>query len=169
MTTSSYRILLVMGTTHWSHALTEHAIAEAVAADARGATVELDVLYIIEQDDLDRVYRSVGESGFLGTRPQAEITSLLLQEHLRVAAKRIEEARRAVEERGYKTTERHVTGHYEAEVRAAASTGQYDVIFLSRSDKTFLSRFFFGSEADRVARWVREEGYGKVVVEDTEG
>jgi nucleotide-binding universal stress UspA family protein len=160
-----HRILLVMGTTRWSQALTAQAIAEAAAADARGETVELDVLYIIEQDELDRVYRSVGESGFLGVRPQAEITSLLLQEHLRVAARRIEEARRAVEERGFHSTERHVAGAYDAEVRRAAATGHYDVIFLSRSDQPFLSRFFFGSETDRVARWVREEGYGKVVVE----
>lgn len=168
MTTAAYRILLVMGTTRWSRALTELAIEEAAAADARGLTVELDVLYIIEQDDINRVYRAVGDTGFLGTRPQAEITSLLMQEHLRISAKRIEEARRAVEERGYKTTERHVTGSYEAEVRRSVSTGGYDVIFLSRSDQPFLSRFFFGSEADRVARWVREEGYGKVVIEDTE-
>ena len=168
MTVSSYRILVVMGTTRWSRALTEHAIEEAAAADARGETVELDVLYIIEQEDLDRVYRSVGDSGFLGVRPQSEITSLLLQEHLRVAAKRIEEARRAVEERGFHSTERHVTGSYEAEVRMATSTGNYDVIFLSRSDQPFLSRFFFGSETDRVARWVRAEGYGKVVVADQE-
>jgi nucleotide-binding universal stress UspA family protein len=167
--TAPYRILLVMSTTRWSRTLVERAIEDAAAADAQGHAVELDVLYIIEKDELDRVYRAVGETGFLGTGPQAEVTSLLLQEHLRVAARRIEEARKAVEDRGFPTTERHVTGNYEAEVRKAASTGHYDVIHLSRSDQPFLSRFFFGSETDRVARWVREEGYGKVVVEDTEG
>lgn len=163
-----YRILLVMSTTRWSRALVQHAIDEAAAADAAGKTVELGVLYIIEKDELDRVYRSVGESGFLGTRPQEEVTSLLLQEHLRVLHNRIAEVRKAVEDRGFATTQREVTGSYEAEVRKAAQEGQYDVILLSRTDQPFLSRFFFGSDSDRVARWVREEGYGKVIVEDTE-
>lgn len=163
-----YRILLVTSTTRWSKALVEHAIEDAVAADAAGKTVELDVLYIIEQDELDKVYKSVGESGFLGTQPQAEIASLLTQEHMRVAAKRIREVRKAVEDRGYATREIEETGNYEAIVRRFAMEGHYDVILLSRSDQPFLSRFFFGSDSDRVARWVREEGYGKVIVEDTE-
>ncbi|MFZ5475488.1 MAG: universal stress protein [Myxococcota bacterium] len=168
MTSATYRILLVMSTTRWTKALVEHAIEEAAAADAAGKTVELDVLYIIEQDELDRVYRSVGGGAFLGTKPQAEITSLLLQEHMRVAARRIEEARRAVEDRGFATVEREVTGNYEQEVRKAAQEGHYDVILLSRTDQPFMSRFFFGSDTDRVARWVSKEGYGKVIVEDTE-
>lgn len=162
------RILLVMSTTRWSRALVEHAMKEAAAVDAAGKTVELDVLYIIEQDEIDRVYRSVGNSGFLGTGPQADIANLLLQEHMRVAARRSEEVRRAVEDRGFATREREVQGSYDQELRKAAAEGHYDIILLSRSDQPFLSRLFFGSETDRVARWVREEGYGKVIIEDTE-
>jgi nucleotide-binding universal stress UspA family protein len=168
MTTAPYRILLVMSTTRWAKALVDHAVEEAAGADAAGKTVELDVLYIIEQHELDRVYNSVGGGAFLGTKPQAEITSLLFQEHRRVAARRIAEARLAVEERGFASTEREVTGNYEDVVHKAAAEGHYDVILLSRTDQPFLSRFFFGSDTDRVARWVREEGYGKVIVEDTD-
>lgn len=157
-----------MSTTRWSRTLVQHAIDEAAAGDALGKTVELDVLYIIEQEEIDKVHRAVGEGGFLGTRPQEEVTGLLLQEHLRVLAKRIEEVRKAVEERGFVTTQREVTGDYEAEVRKATQGGRYDIILLSRSERPFFARFFFGSDSDRVARWVREEGFGKVIVEDVE-
>jgi len=165
---TTLRILLVLSTTRWSRPLVDHAVEEATQADAAGKTIEFDVLYIIEQEELDRVHRSIGEAGFLGATPQAEVTSVLMQEHLRVARKRIAEARKAVEDRGYSTSEREVTGAYEETVRQAAAEGRYDVIFLSRSDQPFLTRFFYGSEADRVARWVRKEGFGKVVVEDTD-
>ena len=163
-----YRILLVMSTTRWSRTLVEHAVEEAAMMDAAGRTVELDVLYIIEQDELDRVHRTVGEAGFLGTRPQDEVTSVLLQEHLRVLHKRIAEVRKAVEDRGYATHLVEKRGAYEQLVREAAATGHYDVLLMTRSDKPFLSRFFFGSDSDRVARWLKEEGYGRAIVEDTE-
>ncbi len=165
MSISSWRILLATSTTRWSRALVEAAVAEAARADADGRTVELDVLYVIEQHDLDRVYKAVGGSGFLGTQPQQEITSLLYQEHLRVATRRIEEARRAVEERGFATRQRECVGEYGAEVRRAAQEGAYDVVVMQRSSEAFLARFFFGSESDRVARWAKAEGIETLFVD----
>ena len=59
-----------------------------------------------------------------------------------------------------------VEGNYKDEASKAALEGDVDLVFMTRADKPFITRFLFGSEAETVARLVREGG-GRVVINDS--
>jgi nucleotide-binding universal stress UspA family protein len=156
------RILVVMSTTRWSKR-----IGDVVLREAKAGPAEIEVLYVVEQDEIDKSIQRASDSGFLGPRTQASLVQTLVDENKRVAERRRERVRLAVEAVGCTSTWREVVGDYEEEVRRATETGHYDVIVLVRSDESFLHRLFYGSEDDRVATWVRTEGGGaEVLVEE---
>jgi nucleotide-binding universal stress UspA family protein len=155
------RILVAMSTTRWSKRIGDVALEQA-----RKGPAELEVLYVVEQDEIDRATQRAADSGFLGPRTQEALVQTLVEENKRVAERRRERVRKAVESAGVPSTWREVVGDYEEEVRKATETGHYDVVVLVRSDESFLHRLFYGSEDDRVATWVREEGGAEVRLED---
>ena len=161
-----YRILVVMSTTRWSKRLGEVALQELGAAEAQGRPAELDVLYVVEQAEIDRTARKVGDSGFLGHEAQETLVRTLLEEHERVAARRRERVRAAVEALSVPTTWRQATGDYEEEVRRALAGEHYAVVILVQTKLSFLERLFHGSEDERVARWVRDASGARVRVEE---
>ncbi|MFN7143272.1 MAG: universal stress protein [Myxococcota bacterium] len=161
-----YRILVVMSTTRWSRRLGEVALREVNAATAAGRPAELDVLYVVEQAEIDRAGRAVGDSGFLGPDTQEGLVKTLLEEHRRVAARRQARVRKAVETLTCRTSWHEVTGDYEEEVRRAVADEHYDVVVLVQSRLSFLERLFYGSEDDRVAKWVRDATGSRVLVEE---
>lgn len=160
------RILVAMSTTRWSRRLHDVALREVEKARTEGREAELEVLYVVEQAEIDFLVKRVGDGGFLGLETQAALMKTLLDEHERVAVRRQERVRRAVEDVGCPTTWHKVTGDYEKEVHGAVTAGGYDTVVLVRSDTSFLQRLFYGSEDDRVARWVRDETGARVLIED---
>lgn len=160
-----YRVLVVMSTTRWSRRMGELGLRELEAAKTRGQGVELDVLYVVEQEEIDRAARSVGDSGFLGRDVQKELIQTLLEEHQRVAERRRLRVRKAVESLGCAHVWTQVVGDYERRVHEAVTEGHYDVVILVQSRLSFLERLFHGSEDDRVARWVRTESGARVDLE----
>lgn len=164
---ATHRVLVVMSTTRWSKRMNELGLREVETAAAGGQAVELDVLYVVEQDEIDRVARSVGQSGFLGRDVQDELVQTLLAEHSRVAERRRERVRKSIDTIGCKGTWTQVVGDYEAQVHQAVNASHYDVVILVQSRLSFLERLFHGSEDDRVARWVRTEGGTRVLLEES--
>lgn len=160
------RILVVMSTTRWSKRLGDVALRELQAANAEGRPAALDVLYVVEQDEIDRTARRAGDSGFLGHEVQEKLVRTLLEEHERVADRRRERVRKAVENLGVPTEWRQVVGDYEAEVHRAVSGERYAVVVLVQTRLSFLERLFHGSEDERVAKWVRDESGARVLVEE---
>jgi nucleotide-binding universal stress UspA family protein len=158
-------VLIVMSTTRWSKRMHELGLHEVQEAAKRQQAATLDVLYVVEQDEIDRAARSVGASGFLGRDVQDELVGTLLAEHERVAERRKARVRKALEDLGCESAWTQVVGDYEGQVHEAVSAGHYDVVILVQSQLSFLERLFHGSEDDRVARWVRAEGHTRVVVE----
>jgi hypothetical protein len=161
-----YRILVVMSTTRWSKRLGEVALRELRAAEGLGRPAQLEVLYVVEQDEIDRTARKAGDSGFLGHDAQEKLVRTLLEEHERVAGRRQERVRKAVEALGVPIEWRQVTGDYEQEVHRALSGEKYAVVILVQTKLSFLERLFYGSEDARVARWVRDESGARVLVEE---
>ncbi len=161
-----YRILVVMSTTRWSRRLGEVALREVRGAEALGRPAELEVLYVVEQQEIDRTARRAGDSGFLGPDTQEALVRTLVEEHERVAARRRERVRKAVEALAAETSWRQVTGDYEEEVRRAVAGEHFDVVILVQTKLSFLERLFHGSEDERVARWVRDESGARVLVEE---
>lgn len=155
-----------MSTTRWSKRLGEVALRELAAAEKLGRTAELDVLYVVEQAEIDRTARKVGDSGFLGHEAQEGLVRTLLAEHERVAARRRERVRVAVETLGVPTSWMQATGDYEEEVRRAVASERYDVVVLVQTRLSFLERLFHGSEDERVAKWVRDASGARVLVEE---
>jgi nucleotide-binding universal stress UspA family protein len=119
---------------------------------------------VLETQKLDEVYRSVGEDAFLGMGPQNEILDTLAQEHHRMARKRIGEAADKARSGGFEVTVVEVEGDFAQRVHAAASSDPFDIIYMTRADRPFISRFLFGSECEKVARLVRDEGVATVVI-----
>ncbi len=166
---STRRILLAISTTRYSRALVDTAVHEAELLEAAGHDVHFEVLYVIEGDELERIGKMVGDQGFLGLSPQNDVVKALGDEHHRMAMRRIEEARWAAQEKGFGIEVHEVTGRFRDVVISHAEKKHYEVILVSRADRPFISRFLFGSEADRVARLVREGNLGRVIIDDEEG
>ncbi|MCB9762378.1 MAG: universal stress protein [Alphaproteobacteria bacterium] len=160
------RILLVISTTRYSKESVRKAIEEARSASGRHEPVHLHVLYIIEQAELEAVRRSVGEAGFLGTETQSQVVDELARQHHRIARRRIGTARRLSRNiDGLELSVQEEEADFVSRTTEVARDGEFDVVFLTRADRPFISRFLFGSQADRVARLVRS-GQTEVRIEE---
>lgn len=158
------RILLILATTRYSRASVSHALEEA-RAELSSGPVELRVLYIMETAELARVRASIDEDGWLGTQPQGQVIDTLARQHHRTARRRIQQARQKARDLpGLELRVDEVEGDYIEQATAAAA--DVDLVFMTRADKPFITRFLFGSDAEKVARLVRDRG-GRVVIDDS--
>jgi nucleotide-binding universal stress UspA family protein len=158
------RILLAVSTSRYSQHLVAQAISEALRIRETGDEVVFDVLSIIETEELARISAKVGDSGFLGLDPQAEILRTLGDEHNRMALRRVEEIKQAATEAGFSVEEHRVEGKFVDHVLAFAQKLKSDVILITRADRPFISRILFGSVADKVARLALRDGLGRVII-----
>ena len=171
---TSHRVLIAVSTSRYSRQLVGHAVEAAAQlraeAQAQGAgedeEVSIDILYVIEKEDLAEVGSRVGNEGFLGLSPQADVLDALGAEHHRMATRRIAQIQSAADRNGYPTTITEVEGRFVDAVIAHAEARRCEVIVITRADRPFISRLLFGSEADRVARLARKEGLGEVLIRD---
>lgn len=153
---------LILSTSRYSRHLLDRIFSDAAEIDG---TVEIQVLYVIEVDQLEKIAQQVGGSGFLGAGVQKDVFESLQAEHHRMALQRIAE----VKERGgvedYSVVVQERSGNFITEVLDFAEKQACDVIYLTREEKPFISRFLFGSEADKIARLVKQEGFGEVIID----
>ncbi len=159
-------ILIALSTSRYSKTMVERAFSEAETAQEGGESVGIDVVYVLESGELKSVYRSVGEVGFLGSRTQKHVIDTLAEELHRTARRRmgqIADRARALEIE-VKTTEQE--GDFVQVIHEMAGSQRYHVIYLTRADRPFISRFLFGSKCEEVARLVRGEGLGEVIIGD---
>lgn len=159
------RLLLAVSTSRYSEHLVGVAIAEAKRLSAAGA-VAIDVLYILEEEDLAHLGNRVGDQGFLGLSTTADLMTTLGEEHHRMALLRIEEVQQAAQVNGFDVSIEEVKGRFVECVLAHAGKTAYETILITRADRPFVSRILFGSEADRVARMVKREGLGHVIIDE---
>ncbi|MEE2752089.1 MAG: universal stress protein [Myxococcota bacterium] len=159
-------ILIVLSTSRYSEEMVDRAMTEAERRRSAGEPVSIEVVYVIETGELNEIYRSVGEVGFLGTRAQKEVIDTLAAEYHRTARERMGIIADRAREGGFetKTTERE--GAFVQVIHELAETERFDVIYLTRAERPFISRFLFGSKCETVARLVREEGLSEVVIGD---
>lgn len=158
------RILIAFSTTRYHRDLVAQAIDEARGLKQDGIEVAFELLYVLENQKLNEVVRSVGEDAFLGMGPQSQVLDTLAQEHHRMARKRIGDAADTAREQGFEVKVTEIEGDYAQRVHEAAAAQGYDVIYLTRADRPFISRLLFGSECEKVARLVRGEGVETVVI-----
>lgn len=164
----THRLLLALSTSRYSRHLVEHALDEAKVLLRAGDAVHIDVLYVIEEAELARVGRIIGEAGFLGQSPKDEIVEALGAEHHRTALRRVAEIRERAAALGVQVDFIEVTDDFVAAVIGQAESVAYDVILITRADRPFISRLLFGSESDRVARLVRQENLGRLIIDEAE-
>ena len=159
-------ILIALSTSRFSEAMVERALSEAVSARDAGEPVQIDVVYILESGELNSVYRSGGEVGFLGSRTQKSVIDTLAEELHRTARRRMGQIADQARAQGFEvqTTERE--GDFVPVIHEMAGSQRYHVIYLTRADRPFISRFLFGSKCEEVARLVRGEGLGEVIIGD---
>ena len=161
------RILLAVSTSRYSQHLVDLAMSEADRLASTGS-VAIDVLYILEEEDLQHISKRVGDQGFLGLTTTADVMSTLGAEHNRMALLRIDEVKAAAQERNFTVSVSEVTGRFVDTVLEQAGKTHYETILITRADRPFVSRILFGSEADRVARLVKKEGLGHVIIDEDE-
>lgn len=159
------RILLAVSTSRYSEHLVGQAMAEAKRLSTQGAVI-IDVLYILEEEDLAHLGNRVGDQGFLGLSTTADLMTTLGEEHHRMALLRIDEVTHAARESGFQVSVEEVTGRFVECVLNHAGKTAYETILITRADRPFVSRILFGSEADRVARMVKREGLGHVIIDE---
>ena len=145
--------------------MVETALVEAERFRAAGDDVILDLLIVRETEELARVGQRVGDIGFLGLSAQQDVIEALGAEHDRMAniiADRILESAHTA---NIPVARTQVEGTFAESVLETAEQHQSDLILLTRSDRPFISRILFGSEADTVAKMARREGLGRVIIE----
>ena len=162
----SQRILLAISTSRYSKHLVDLAISEAVRLGDEGTPIDIDVLYVQEEEDLARVGAKVGDSGFLGLSTTKDLLKTLVAEHHRMALRRVDEIKAAAEQHGFGVEVFEVKGRFVEEVLLQAEQRSYTTILITRADRPFISRILFGSEADRVARMAKKEGLGHVIIDE---
>ena len=160
------RILLAVSTSRYSQHLVDLAMREAQRLSTE--TVCIDVLYILEEEDLQHISKRVGDQGFLGVSTTADVMSTLGAEHHRMAMLRIDEVKAAAATQNVTVLVKEVTGRFVDSVLKQAGETHYETILITRADRPFVSRILFGSEADRVARMVKKEGLGHVIIDEDE-
>ncbi len=163
---SDKRILLAISTSRYSKHLVDLAITEAKRLIDEGNAIQIDVLYVQEEEDLARVGAKVGDAGFLGLTTTKDLLETLGAEHHRMALRRVEEIREAAEEHSFGMHFNEVKGRFVEQVLQQAELYAYTTILITRADRPFISRILFGSEADRVARMARKEGLGHVIIDE---
>jgi len=159
-------ILIALSTSRFSEAMVEQALAEAENSRDKGESVTIEVVYVMETGELQSVYRSVGEVGFLGSRTQKEVIDTLAGEHHRTARRRMGQIADRARDREFQVATMEKEGDFVAVIHEMAETGRFQVMYLTRADRPFISRFLFGSKCEEVARLVQEEGLGEVVIGD---
>ena len=92
-----YRILLALSTSRYSERLISKSIDEAQLQLSKSHAVELDVLYIIEDAELNRISNQVGQDGFLGASVQKDVLEALGAAHHRTALAHISSVRKQAE------------------------------------------------------------------------
>lgn len=159
-------ILLALSTSRYSEHLVAHTMDEAEAFRTVGDDVHIDVLYVFERSEIDRVQSVVGEEGFLGIAPKGDVVRLLGAEHHRTAQMRIDDVKKAAADAGFSIDYIEIDGAFSDTVHAQAEKVSYDIILITRSNRPFISRLLFGGESDKVARWAREEGLQVIIDEE---
>ena len=160
----SCRVLLALSTSRYSAQLIAGALSEVTQMAEQGA-VHFDVLYVTESDEIRDVSSRVGSDGFLGMSIQRDVIEALQAEHRRTALLRIEELKLAAEQANIPINVVEREGSFSAAVLSYAEDYPCDVIYLTRDDRPFISRFLFGSDADRVARLAKRDNLGRVVID----
>lgn len=163
---SQREILLALSTSRYSRHLVEHALDEARRFRSAKDDVKLDVLYVIEDQALERVERMVGDEGFLGLSMQKEVMSVLGDEHHRTALRRVAEIQGQVAPLGIPISVEEIRGEFEEALVERAESKHYDVILITRAERPFITRFLFGSQDDKVARLFREENLGRLIIDE---
>jgi nucleotide-binding universal stress UspA family protein len=163
--TTPPRILLAVSTSRYSEHLVGLAMREAEQL-GQGGGVSIDVLYILEEEDLAHITSRVGDQGFLGLSTTADVMSTLGAEHHRMAMLRIDEVKAAAAPKGFTVSVTEMKGRFVESVLEAAGQATYETILITRADRPFVSRILFGSVADRVARMVKKEGLGHVIIDE---
>lgn len=153
---------LVLSTSRYSMHLIDRIFTDISASEDE---LSIEVLYVIEVDQLEEISKQVGGSGFLGAGLQQEVLESLQAEHHRMALERIAEVRHRAQNRSIALALTEVQGNFMESVLAFAEEKQCTAIYLTREDKPFISRFLFGSEADTIAKLVKKEGLGTVVID----
>ena len=160
------KILLAISTSRYSQKLVKHAIDEASSFHQNGYTVEIEVLYVIEEDELKKISVQIGSQAFWGSLVKNDVVEALGEEHHRMAMQRIEEIKAAAAKSNFSVAVFEVKGKFSSSVIRHAEVHNCDVILLTRDDRPFISRVLFGSEVDRVARLARKESIGKVIIDE---
>jgi nucleotide-binding universal stress UspA family protein len=83
-----------------------------------------------------------------------------------MALLRIDEVKAAAATKGTPVSVLEVDGRFVESVLEQAGKASYETILITRADRPFVSRILFGSEADRVAKMVKKEGLGHVIIDD---
>jgi nucleotide-binding universal stress UspA family protein len=164
----SIRILIALSTSRYSQSLVSSAFEEIQKQKNKDPTLDVlvDVIYIIEVEELQNISNRVGNEAFLGVSIQQDVLKALEEEHHRVAKQRIEDIRKKTQEVGCPFFLEECEGNFSEKVLTYAESKTCEVIFLTRDDRPFISRFLFGSDADKVAKLAKKEGLGKVVIDD---
>ena len=160
------KILLAISTSRYSQNLVFQVMEEAKSGIEQGVQVQIDVLYVIEEEELKKVSDQIGSQAFWGPSIQKDVVEALGNEHHRMALQRIAEVQKEAREIDCEVNTFEVKGKFSTAVIKHAENHPCDVIFITRDDRPFISRVLFGSEADRVARLAKKkEGFGRVIID----
>ena len=161
-------VLLALATSRYSASLVRRTVDEAQLLAATGRPTRIEVLYVDEDAGVRRAAATLKDDGFLGPDPQEAILEALAASHRRLARDRIAEVQEQAALHGIPVQVEEVVGEFSPLLEARATTGDYDVILLTRAQRPFIARLLLGSEADEIARLGRGEGDAKVVITEAE-
>ena len=98
------------------------------------------------------MYQLRADPFLIGDRPLAEILRGIEEEHVRMLDEWATELELLARAAGVAVERLAVEGSYDTAVAHAVAEGAYDVVFWLRHNRSFIARFFLGTDEDEVVR-----------------
>jgi len=140
-------VLLALSTTRQSPKTINHALEKAQEEKAH-----LVILFIVDPDLPHLILDKMMDVGFMGDKPSLELYHSILKEYKERGKKIAEEISQEADRLGIEWSKIMVEGEFTEECLKAIEDKNPEMTILTRTERSRLSRFLFGSAVNRLKR-----------------
>ena len=116
----------------------------------RGAA--LKVLFVLDSSVPGAIFERLTDIGFIGEKPSKELEDAVAAEYRKQALQQLSEIEAAAEEKGVDCTVELEQGDFTELTLSTVTKYAIDILIISRTRQSVLSRLFAGSAVDKLCR-----------------
>ena len=163
------KFLIVVSLSRHSKLLIERVKEEIESVQEQNAVVSMRILFFLERSELKKISRSISDQGFLGENLRKGVIQSLVQEQQRLADQYIHNLVQLAESHKVPVEVHKEEGDFVKRILHHVQEQSFDLIFLTKDDRPFISRFLFGSQIDRAVQRISKEGATPILVKGDTG